>query len=40
MESKLVLQKLGISDATVLERTENEKYMAALEAAMHSSSRM
>jgi len=35
MESKLVLQKLGISDATVLERTENEKYMAALEAAMH-----
>jgi len=35
VESKLVLQKLGISDATVLERTEDENYMAALEAAMH-----
>jgi len=35
MESKLVLQKLGISDATVLERTEDEKYMAAMYSNMH-----
>jgi len=34
VESKVVLRKLGISDATVLERKEDEKYMAAMEGAM------
>jgi acyl transferase domain-containing protein len=35
IESKIVLQKLGISDATVLDRREVEKYMATMEVAMH-----